>query len=189
MTTSILAHYSRTLGHGIDWNMNEGAIYHAATGRGTTVCGYASDAPQRGASDRGWEFWSNDFRYGITCKRCLRILAGEEQGQQGSARVRQTVRRRDQHVKEAFDRLRDYLGEATHRYQPSGVVAEPERKVWRQIFAECAYELLRHTPEYKGFQGFTEADWSQVESGALSRIFHEYYVPLMRKEEEVCSPS
>lgn len=160
MTTSILAHYSRMLGHGIDWNMDEGAIYHAATGRGATVCGYASDAPQRGASNRGWEFWGNDFRYGITCKRCLRILAGEEQGKPGQARVRQVVRRRDQQVKEAFDRLRDYLGEATRRYQPSGVFEEPERKAWRQIFAECAYELLRTATHLDPLSSFPRFQWA-----------------------------
>jgi alpha-L-fucosidase len=190
MTTAILAHYSRMLGHGVDWNMDEGAVYHAGNERGTaTLCGYESDAPQHGASDRGWQYWGNDYRYGVTCKRCLRLLKQGEDQQKTQAQLRRTARRRDQRVKEAFDRLRDYLGEATRRYQPDNMVEDTERKAWRQVFAECAYELLRHTREYKGFQNFTEADWSRVESGALSRIFHEYYVPLLRKEEEASSQS
>ena len=59
MTIAVLAHSSRTLGHGMDWNTCEGAVYHAATRDGKrTLCGYASDAPGlfQGPSERGWDF-------------------------------------------------------------------------------------------------------------------------------------
>jgi len=171
--TAILAHYSRTVGHGIDWNMYEGAVYHAANERGTvTLCGYQSDAPgfMEGASDRGWDFLGNDDRYWVSCKHCLRILEGEQSCQRTSAQIRQSARRRDRRVKEAFDRLRDYLLDATMRYQPSCLTEQHERKTWRRLFAESAYELLRHT-QYKGFQNFTDTDWSCVESGALSQMY------------------
>lgn len=184
MTTAILAHYSRMLGYASgDWNMDEGAVYHAALSRNLTLCGYESDAPSRLASDRGWQFWGYDNRRCITCKRCLRILEQGESHRQTPTQLRQAVHRRNQRVKEAFDRLRDYLGEAIRHYQPDGY-EEPERKAWRQIFAECAYERLRGTPSYKGFQHFTEEDWSCIESGALSRMYNEYWRPLILKGEE-----
>jgi hypothetical protein len=157
MTTLVLAHYSRTLGHGIEWNDYEGAVYHIALSRSVTLCGYHSDAPERGVSRRGWDYRGTDWRYRdrVNCKRCLRL---QEQGEQGTRQTLAPVRRQDRRVKEAFERLRDYLGEATRRFQPRGY-EETERKAWRQIFAECAYELLRQTPTYKGFQNFTEVDW------------------------------